>query len=554
MFGLHPYDIAVIVGYLLVTAALGLYVARRVKDTNHYFMGNRSFGKLLMIGQSFGVGTQADQPVGTAGKSYQWGFSGLWFGWKFIFCTPFYWLMAPIFRRLRMITSADYMEARYGRGIGLLYGSYALVFLMIIMSAMQNGAAKVVSQATGGAISHGWVVWSMTIIFIVYSFVGGRVSAAFTDFFQSFLIIVLSFVLVPFGLSKLGGLDGLKAALTPAQMSLEIPGGLTLGLIAILSLQSMFAIGAQPHQMAAVGTGKTELNCRVGFTYGNMTKRFCTVGWVLVGLIVLAMSTRKMIPPLAENEAAFGVACQALLGPGFLGLMVASVLATNMSTCSANMVDLGALYVQSLHKPFFKPGASDAYYLAVARISGVVLTLFSMGMVYVMPNVLDALLQSDRLAAFMGVPFLAGLIWKRANRAGAFCAFALGMTMNLTLSLYRHGNITEWHADIFLISLGASLVGLVVGSLLTRPESEESWAALQARLHTPASVEDAPQHEIASRAREAEAQGEGLLLVDLLHLPRLFSFRRYRIDLIGFCWALVVVLILISGALLIARA
>ena len=257
MFGLHPYDIAVIIAYLLLTAALGLYVARRVKDTNHYFMGNRSFGKLLMIGQSFGVGTQADQPVGTAGKSYQWGFSGLWFGWKFIFCTPFYWLMAPIFRRLRMITSADYMEARYGRGIGLLYGSYALVFLMIIMSAMQNGAAKVVSQATGGAISHGWVVWSMTIIFIVYSFVGGRVSAAFTDFFQSFLIIVLSFVLVPFGLSKLGGLDGLKSALTPAQMSLEIPGGLTLGLIAILSLQSMFAIGAQPHQMAAVGTGKT---------------------------------------------------------------------------------------------------------------------------------------------------------------------------------------------------------------------------------------------------------------------------------------------------------
>jgi Na+/proline symporter len=380
------------------------------------------------------------------------------------------------------------------------------------------------------------------------------VSAAFTDFFQSFLIIILSFLLVPFGLSKLGGLDGMKAALTPEQMSLEIPGGLTLGLIAILSLQSMFAIGAQPHQMAVVGTGKTELNCRVGFTYGNMTKRFCTVGWVLVGLIVLAMAARNMVPPLTENEAAFGVACQALLGPGFLGLMVASVLATNMSTCSANMVDLGALFVQSVHRPFIRPGGSDAYYLAVARVSGVVLTLVSMGMVYVMPNVLDALLQSDSLAAFMGVPFLAGLIWKRANRVGAFCAFSVGTATNIALSFSRHGNITEWHADIFLISLGGSIVALILGSLLTRPESDESWAALQTRLHTPASVEGAPSHEIAARARDAEASGEGLLLVDLLQLPRTFSFRRYRTDLIGFFWALLVVLCLIGGAMLLAHA
>lgn len=553
MLGLHPYDLAVIVGYLLLTAAIGLYVARRVKDTSHYFMGSRSFGKLLMIGQSFGVGTQAEQPVGTAGKSYELGFSGLWFGWKFIFCTPFYWLLAPIFRRLRVITTASYMEARYGRGIGLLYSLYALVFLMIIMSAMQNGAAKVVSQATAGAITHGWVVWSMTIIFVIYSFVGGRVSAAFTDFFQSFLIIVLSFVIIPFGLSRLGGWSGMKAALTHEQMSLAIPGGLTFGLIAVLSLQSLFAIGAQPHQMAAVGTGRTEFNCRVGFTYGNMIKRLCTIGWVLVGLIVLAMVTQKMIPPLNEGEAAFGVACQTLLGPGFLGLMVASVLATNMSTCSAMMVDLGALFVQNVYRPYFRPAASDAHCLTVARVSGVALTFSSMAMVYVMPNVLDALLQSDSLAAFMGVPFLAGLIWKRANRTGAFCAFIVGIGLNLALNLAVLGNVTQWHQGIFVVSFVGSVVGLVAGSLLTRPEPQAAWDALQARLHTPVSVADSPTNHITPKAHAAEAQGEGLLLVDVLHLPRTFSVRRYRTDLAGFAWALLVVFALLAAAAALLR-
>jgi Na+/proline symporter len=548
MFGLHPYDVIVIATYLLLTAGIGLYVARRVKDTTHYFMGSRNFGKLLMIGQSFGVGTQAEQPVGTAGKSYQLGYSGLWFGWKFIFCTPFYWLMAPIFRRLRVVTTASYMETRYGSGIGLLYSLYALVFLMIIMSAMQNGAAKVVSQATGAAITHGWVVWSMTIIFVIYSFVGGRVSAAFTDFFQSILIIVLSFIIVPFGLARLGGWSALKAALTPQQMSLAIPGGLTFGLIAVLSLQSLAAIGAQPHQMAAVGTGRTEFNCRVGFTYGNMIKRLCTIGWALVGLIVLAMVTRKMLPPLDEPESAFGVACQSLLGPGFLGLMVASVLATNMSTCSAMMVDLGALFVQNVYRPYFRPAAPDTHYLAVARVSGVGLTFASMGLVYVMPNVLDALLQSDSLAAFMGVPFLAGLIWKRANRAGAFCAFVVGTALNLTLNLAVTGNITQWRQDIFLLSFAGSLVGLVAGSLLTRPEPEAAWETLQTRLHTPVSADENATQMITPQALAAEANGEGLLLVDILHLPRTFSFRRYRNDLVGFAWALLVVIALLAVA------
>lgn len=533
MFGLHPYDLAVVIIYLVLIAIVGISFARRVKDTHNYFLGNRSFGKLLMIGQSFGIGTHADQPVGTAGKSFQLGFSGLWYGWKFIFCTPFYWLMAPIFRRLRFITSADYMEARYGRKIGLLYGIYAVVFLMINMSAMQNGAAKVVSAATGGSIPHGWVVWSMTVIFVAYSFLGGRISAAVTDVIQSLLIIILSFLIIPFGLAKIGGYAAFKATLTPEQVSLAIPGGLTFGLIFVLSIQSLFSIVAQPHQMAAVGTGKTEMNCRVGFTYGNMIKRFCTIGWVFVGLIVIGLAVRGLIPPLQDHEAAFGVACQQLLGPGFLGLMIASVLATNMSTCSAMMVDLGALSVQNIYKPYVKADAPDAHYLTIGRVAGVLLTFGAMGLIAILPNVLDALLQSDSLAAFMGVPFLAGLVWRRANRYGALAAFLVGLGLNAGLSLILRGSLTEWHMDLFLYSLVASGAALIGVSLLTRPEPDANWKSVQDRLHTPVSVDDSPPDDLPERARAAEANGEGLLLADLTQLHRSFSLRRYRTDLVG---------------------
>ncbi len=79
---------------------------------------------------------------------------------------------------------------------------------------------------------------------------------------------------------------------------------------------------AQPHQLAAVGTGKDERTCRVGMLYGNFVKRVCTVGWALVGLIVAAMIAQGQATAatLADPENAFGFACRQLLFPGALGL------------------------------------------------------------------------------------------------------------------------------------------------------------------------------------------------------------------------------------------
>ena len=67
------------------------------------------------------------------------------------------------------------------------------------MGVMLQGAAKVISVATGNQVSPDMVVLVMTLAFIVYSFAGGLIAAAYTDFIQSFLIIILSIMLIPLG-------------------------------------------------------------------------------------------------------------------------------------------------------------------------------------------------------------------------------------------------------------------------------------------------------------------------------------------------------------------
>src|SRR6187200_2880965 len=192
-------DWIILVGYFVVITAIGLIVGYRVRHSGEYFLGGRKFGPWLMMGQSFGVGTHAEMPVALAGAVYSIGASAIWYQWKNLFITPLYWVMAPVFRRVRRTTMAELTEDRYGPVMAAVYIIFAVCFFIIETGGLLKGAGKVISQATGGTAGVNEIVVVMTAMFILYSFVGGLVASAWTDLVQGFLIIVLSFMLIPLG-------------------------------------------------------------------------------------------------------------------------------------------------------------------------------------------------------------------------------------------------------------------------------------------------------------------------------------------------------------------
>jgi Na+/proline symporter len=534
---LHTLDWTILIGYFVVITAIGLIVGYRVRQTGEYFLGGRRFGPWLMIGQSFGVGTHAEMPVALAGAVYSLGASAIWFQWKNLFITPFYWLMAPVFRRIRRTTMAEFTEDRYGSWMGAIYIVFAICYFIINTGSMLKGAGKVISQATGGDVGVDQIVVAMTVLFILYSFVGGLVAAAWTDLFQGFLIIVLSFMLVPLGWRVVGGLDGMQASLEPFRFSLATPSGIGPWTIAMLTVNGLVGIMAQPHMLATVGTGRDERTCRVGMLYGNMVKRVCTVGWALVGLIVAAMIAQGHVgvTALGDAENAFGFACRQLLFPGALGLLIASILAANMSTCSAFLVDSGALFTEGLYRQRLNPGHADRHYLWVGRISGLVITL--VGVLYALfliESVLYTFLLTETLATFVGISILGGIVWRRANRWGALASLLAALVTNFTGYVMTGERLDYWDPNVFLAALSAGIVALVVVSLLTPPEPAASTRSFFERLDT--STDDGTPRP--------------LLLVDLLR-PR-GGWRVYRDDLTGFvvAWIIVFALVIGTGVLL----
>lgn len=547
-FNLSPADWAILVVYLAIIMTIGAIAARRVKGTEQYFLGNRRFGRVIMIAQSFGTGTHAEMPVSLAGAVYAQGFSAIWFQWKNLFVTPFYWILAPLFRRFRRTTMGEVVEDRYGTAIGTVYVVFALLFFTLNLGSMLKGAAKVIVQASGAGISADAILVGMAVIFVSYTLIGGLLATAWTELVQGFLIITLSFLLIPLGWGIVGGLDGMREVLGPDKISLTSATGIGIGFIAVLTLNGFVGIVAQPHLIAAVGTGKDEHACRVGQVYGNMVKRVCTAGWAVVGLIaaVLVAQGAANGGGLVDPEDAFGFACRKLLFPGGIGLLVASLLAANMAGCSSFMVSSGAMVTNSLYRRHFKPNATDAHYLRVGRISGLVVTTIAvLYAVFFIERVLYSFLLTETVATYFGVSILGGIIWRRANRWGAGASIVAAVTTNFAAYAMLGKRLDHWDPRVFMLSLGMGVLALVIVSLLTPPEPATKTEQFYKNLQTPSNSDEKSN----AMGPASAAAGTQLLLPNVFSLRKEshgYGWRAYRADLTGLCIGMAIVLSLVA--------
>ncbi len=553
--GFHWLDTLVVLIYFFGITGYGVWLTKRVKSSDGFFRGERSFNKWIMIAQGFGAGTHSENFVAQTGASFQMGFAAIWYQWKNMVITPFYWLIAPWYRRSERTTVGEIVEDRYGRNMAVFYSVFAILFFIFAQGAMLKGAGKVISVATGGMVSTDGVVYGMTVAFIIYSFFGGLVSSAYATFIQGLMIIVLSVMLIPLGLNEIGGVSAMRQALPANFFDLFSPElGIGAFTIAMLALNGVVGITAQPHMVSMCATGKTERDGRIGQTYGSFVKRAVTIGWAFTGLIVAALVIKNG-QHLTDPEDAFGYATKILLFPGLTGLMVASILAANMSSASNFMVNTGALFTQNFYKEFINKSPSDKQLLMTGRISSLLLTLLGVLFAIYVNSVLHAFLFIETIAAFMGIMIFAGVLWKRANRYGAISGVSAAFILYYYLNYAATGKmeiVYKWQPEPFGWAMLVGFIVLIVVSLLTKAEEPQRIDAFFNKMLL---LSDEDRIKNGQKPLAADL-GHDLLLLDL---PSWFKaerwkgfFKRYREDLLGFiyAWLFVGALLVLAWAVL----
>lgn len=430
--GLHWLDWLMIVAYFVGITGLGLWMARRIQNIGDYFMPRR-FGKGMMTMHAFGTGTASDQAVSVASATFRGGLSGIWYQWLWLFATPFYWLIAPVFRRFRAITTADVYELRFDRSVALLFAAVGIANMCIKIGLMLKGAGALIEAGTGSLINTDVAIIAVTVMFVVYGAAGGLSAAIVTDYIQGLLTILFSFMLLPLIFHAVGGMEGVRNTITDPQMlSLIAPGKVTAFFVVMMAIQALVGIVAQPFIMGVCSAGRTEWEGRFGLTVGNFIKRFCTIAWSLTAIAAVAWYIQRPTDLAQINpDFIFGDVAQSFLPkllPGLLGIFIAALLAGIMSSCDSFMISSAALFTKNIYQPLV-PHQSQSHYLWIGRLVAVLVVAGGVLFAFYVPNVVKALEIWFMIAPMMGLVFWIGLLWRRMSVVGAWSTTLTGFAV-----------------------------------------------------------------------------------------------------------------------------
>ena len=458
---------------------------------------------------------------------------------------------------------ADFFYERYGKSLALFFAGMGVIYFSMDIGIMLKGTGITIEGMTGGVLAEEVVIIGATVLFVVYGLAGGLVAAVITDLVQGVLILALSFMMIPFAISKAGGMAAIHQGLPEHMFSLIAPHEVTLFFIVMIVINGLVGIVVQPHHMAIGGSGKTEIACRSGWTFGTFIKRFATMGWAFTGVFAAFLYSGLTVE---NRELAFGIMARNLLPVGLIGLMLAALVAAVMSTCDAFMVHASALITRNVYLPYINPNASDTQLLKIGRMTSIITVVGGVFFAFVFPSVVKGLIEVWKVTAYLGVAFWLGVIWKRANRYGAWTsAVVMAATSIFT------GNILGWSLPVQIaIYIPLGIIIMIVVSWLTKPEPEEKLRQFYLLLDTPVGKEqvlkDANVNIKLEGISEAKKQkpgkisekfllpeeDDGLLLVDILSLHKKFSWKRYRTDILGFGIMVILVLLLILLAVFLA--
>lgn len=463
-------DWAIIGAYMVLMFGIAFWALRQIKDCGAYLVGSRKLGKLMMIAASFAGGTNANHPMSVAAASYQRGIAGIWLSLTWILITPFFWLYPPVVRRLRVVTLADIVRMRFGRFMSLLLKTLLILQIPVAMGLGIKSAAIVLQVMTGGSLSGTAAEAIVVLPTLFYVLLGGIIAAYATDIYQSVLIVILSFVLIPFAILRAGGFEPLSANISDEFTSLlaATPGDFGFWWIFWFAIGITFS--AVISSVGGAASARDENAARSG-AYGLVIKRFCTVGWGLVGLFGMALyAGHPMLDsasgiPGAGPDNIFPLAAGDLLPIGLRGLMVASILAAVMSSLSAAIVGFGGMMVNNVYQEHFVRQATPRHYLAMARAFSAVGLFAGWWVASAITDLVEFSTVVEPLGGLAGIAILVALVWRRATAAGAIASVVVAVPLFLAC------NFPSWPDWVWLNSLAGGPVNLF-DILHLRPLSE----------------------------------------------------------------------------------
>jgi Na+/proline symporter len=460
---LNNLDWGIIIVFFAIVLSIGWIASKTAgKDTSEFFLGGRGMPWWLLGISMVACTFSADTPNLVTGMVRENGVAKNWAWWAFLITgmvTVF--IYAKLWRRSNVMTDLEFYEKRYsGKAAAFLRGFRSiylgLFFNVLIMGTVTLAAIKI------GAVMLNLKPWQTvlgaSIVVVIYAGLGGLKGVIWADFFQ-YSIAMFGAVLaavVAVQQPEVGGLDNLLRHPALQEKLSFIPDfsdpAVFVPLLIIPIAAQWWAVwypGAEPggggyiaQRMLAAKNERNAIGATLLFNFAHYALR--PWPWIIVALASIIIypdlaSIKAEFPAITSDYLKDDVAYPVMLsklGPGWLGLVVASIIAAYMSTIGTHLNWGSSYVVNDFYKRFVHPGASEKELVAMGRISTAVLMILA--------GLLSLLFLEDATQAFnilllsgagSGLIYLLRWFWWRINAWSEMSAMIIA-TINAILLVF----------------------------------------------------------------------------------------------------------------------
>jgi SSS family solute:Na+ symporter len=376
-------------------------------------------------------------------------------------------LFARLFYRMNLLTIGDFYKQRYGKSVEVITSLAIVVSYLGWTSAQMTALGLVIHVLTGGALALNHAILLGAAVVLVYTIFGGMWSVAFTDLFQT-IVILVGLTLVAVLVGDLAGGASKVITQAAADGKFQFFPSDAKGWWAMAGAFFAFAFGSIPQQdvFQRMTSAKDERTAVMGTILGGLIY-FCFafvpifIAYAAVvadpsiaGLFKAedAREIQKVLPDLVLNKMPLWAQVM------FFGALLSAIL----STASGALLAPTSLFTENVLRPFV-PRMGDRQFLLTLRTILVTFTalalLFAMNSKSTMYEMVQNAYNVTLAGAF--VPLLAGAYWKKATTQGALFASIGGVGTWLIAQAVAPETLVPAN----LIGFAASVVLMLVGSL-----------------------------------------------------------------------------------------
>ena len=219
-----PIDWIIIGVYAAVIITVGVFVVKRPKTSEGYFLAGRRLRWPFIGASMLASNISAEHFVGLAGGGYLVGIAiGAAYEWSAIFCMlPLITVFLAFYLKNKIFTVPEFLERRFNAGVRLLLSWIMVIFSILTKISISLWASALVFQTL-----FRWdpvtVIWIVAAITALYTMKGGLSVVVFTDAIQTVVLILAAVILTGIGLHEVGGYEALRTKLDPAMFSMVKP-------------------------------------------------------------------------------------------------------------------------------------------------------------------------------------------------------------------------------------------------------------------------------------------------------------------------------------------